>query len=88
MAYFISPWFLLLMELDAFGDLRAGASWLAVLVGVAAMALGVLPALAPLLASLAAIGLMVGYDLTERRMREVRAELEARRASTAAAGRA
>ena len=29
MAYFISPWFLLLMELDAFGDLRAGASWLA-----------------------------------------------------------
>lgn len=44
-AYFISPWFLLFMELDAFGDLRTGASWLAVLVGVAAMALGVLPAL-------------------------------------------
>ena len=44
-AYFISPWFLLFMELDAFGDLRVGASWLAVAVGLLAMTLGVLPAL-------------------------------------------
>ena len=33
------------MEFDRFGDLRVGAMWLAVAVGLAAMALGVVPAL-------------------------------------------
>ena len=44
-AYLIAPWFLWFMELDAFGDLRAGASVLAVLVGVICIAVGVLPAI-------------------------------------------
>ena len=44
-AYLIAPWFLWFMELDAFGDLRGGASVLAVLVGVICIAVGVLPAI-------------------------------------------
>ena len=44
-AYLLSPWFLLFMEFDRFGGLRVGAMWLAVVVGLAAMALGVVPAL-------------------------------------------
>ena len=44
-AYLIAPWFLVFMELDAFTDIRNGASVLAVLVGVACVAIGVLPAI-------------------------------------------
>ena len=44
-AYLIAPWFLWFMELDRFTDLRDGASVLAVLVGVACIAVGVLPAI-------------------------------------------
>ena len=43
-AYLIAPWFLVFMELDAFTDIRNGASVLAVLVGIACIAIGVLPA--------------------------------------------
>ena len=44
-AYLIAPWFLWFMELDFFTDLRDGASGLAVLVGIACIAVGVLPAI-------------------------------------------
>ncbi len=44
-AYLVAPWFLWFMKLDAFTDLRHGASNLAVLVGVACIAIGVLPAI-------------------------------------------
>lgn len=43
-AYLVAPWFLWFMELDVFTDLRDGASTLAVLVGIAVIAVGVLPA--------------------------------------------
>lgn len=43
-AYLIAPWFLVFMELDAFTDIRTGASVLAVLVGAACIVVGVLPA--------------------------------------------
>lgn len=45
LAYVVSPWFLWFMSNKAwFADQLQGAFWLAVLVGVAAIALGVLPA--------------------------------------------
>ena len=44
-AYLIAPWFLVFMELDAFTDIRDGASTLAVLVGTACIAIGILPAI-------------------------------------------
>lgn len=44
-AYLLAPWFLWFMELDLFTDLRDGASSLAVLVGIACIAVGVLPAI-------------------------------------------
>ena len=44
-AYLIAPWFLWFMKLDAFTDIRNGASVLAVLVGIACIAVGVLPAI-------------------------------------------
>ncbi|MDE0245732.1 MAG: MFS transporter [Gammaproteobacteria bacterium] len=44
-AYLIAPWFLWFMELDSFTDIREGASALAVLVGIACIAVGVLPAI-------------------------------------------
>ena len=44
-AYLIAPWFLWFMELDSFIDIRDGASALAVLVGIACIAVGVLPAI-------------------------------------------
>ena len=44
-AYLIAPWFLWFMKLDFFTDIRDGASSLAVLVGVACIAVGVLPAI-------------------------------------------
>ena len=44
-AYLIAPWFLWFMKLDFFTDIRDGASSLAILVGVACMAVGVLPAI-------------------------------------------
>lgn len=43
-AYLIGPWFLVFMQLDVFTDIRDGASALAVLVGIACIAIGVLPA--------------------------------------------
>ena len=44
-AYLIAPWFLWFMELDRFTDMREGAATLAVLVGAACIAIGVLPAI-------------------------------------------
>ena len=44
-AYLLSPWFLWFMQLDGFGDIRDGAATLAILVGVACIAIGVLPAI-------------------------------------------
>ena len=44
-AYLIAPWFLWFMKLDFFTDIRDGASSLAVLVGVACIVVGVLPAI-------------------------------------------
>lgn len=44
-AYLIAPWFLWFMELDGFTDLRDGAAALALLVGAACIAIGVLPAI-------------------------------------------
>lgn len=46
LAYVVSPWFLWFMTKESwFDDQVEGARWLAVIVGVAVMALGVLPAL-------------------------------------------
>ena len=45
LAYVVSPWFLWFMQLAWFDDLLHGASVLAVLVGAAAMVIGVLPAI-------------------------------------------
>ena len=44
-AYLIAAWFLPFMKLDYFADLRDGAATLAVLVGVAVISIGVLPAI-------------------------------------------
>ena len=44
-AYLIAPWFLAFMELDTFTDIRDGASTLAVQVGTACIAIGILPAI-------------------------------------------
>ena len=44
-AYLIAPWFLWFMERDFFADVRDGAASLAVLVGIACIAVGVLPAI-------------------------------------------
>ena len=47
LAYVVSPWFLWFMTKEAwFDDQIEGAKWLALLIGVAVMVLGVLPALA------------------------------------------
>lgn len=45
LAYMVSPWFLWFMQLAWFDDLLHGASVLAILVGAAAMVVGVLPAI-------------------------------------------
>ena len=45
LAYLITPWFLWFMQLSYFEDLLHGASMLAILVGAAAMVVGVIPAI-------------------------------------------
>jgi GPH family glycoside/pentoside/hexuronide:cation symporter len=44
-AYMISPYFLAIMYLPVFGDVVTGASYLAIIIGVVVIVLGVLPAL-------------------------------------------
>ena len=46
LAYLISPWFLWIMQYELlFDDLASGASWLAIVIGVAVMGIGILPAI-------------------------------------------
>ena len=45
LAWVVAPWFLLVMELPVFGDMRQGAAALAIGLAVVVAALGVLPAL-------------------------------------------
>jgi GPH family glycoside/pentoside/hexuronide:cation symporter len=46
LAYLVSPWFLWIMQYELlFDDLRTGASWLAIAIGVLTICIGVLPAI-------------------------------------------
>ena len=45
LAYVIAPWFLWFMQLDWFDDLQDGASTLAILVGLGAILVGIMPAI-------------------------------------------
>ena len=45
LAYVISPWFLLAMQLDIFDDMVSGAAGLAIAIGVLAACIGILPAI-------------------------------------------
>lgn len=44
-AFIISPWFLVIMQASLFDDMVEGASYLAIIIGVVVIALGILPAL-------------------------------------------
>lgn len=46
LAYLIAPWFLWIMQYDVlFDDLMAGASWLAIVIAIAVIGIGILPAI-------------------------------------------
>jgi GPH family glycoside/pentoside/hexuronide:cation symporter len=46
LAYLIAPWFLWIMQYDVlFDDLMSGASWLAIVIAIAVIGIGILPAI-------------------------------------------